>query len=82
MDIQRKTVGSVTVLSFTGEFDAMDLRAFGVGPRTWLAQLHARGRDYVLIACGVLLFLVSLGLSLFGYGQFWVPAWALAWAAG
>ena len=26
MDIQRKTVGSVTILSFTGEFDAMDLR--------------------------------------------------------
>ncbi|MCJ7825826.1 MAG: energy-coupling factor transporter transmembrane protein EcfT [Anaerolineales bacterium] len=25
--------------------DAMDLRAFGIGPRTWLIQLHYRWRD-------------------------------------
>ena len=62
--------------------DAMDLRAFGIGPRTWLEQLHYRPRDYLLIAFGVLLFLVALALSLFGAGRLWVPAWALAWAGG
>ena len=75
----------VTIHAIAGSediIDAMDLRAFGVGPRTWLAQLHTRRRDHVLIACGVLLFLASLGLSLFGYGQLWIPAWALAWAGG
>jgi energy-coupling factor transport system permease protein len=60
--------------------DAMDLRAFGVGPRTWLEQLHYRRRDYFLVGFGVLLFLVALALSLFGAGRLWVPAWALAWA--
>ena len=72
----------VTINAIVGAediIDAMDLRAFGVGPRTWLEQLHYRWRDYVLIMFGVLLFLVSLGLSLLGYGQFWVPDWALAW---
>ena len=60
--------------------DAMDLRAFGVQPRTWLQQLHYRWRDYALIAFAVLLLLVSITLSLFGYGRLWVPDWALAWA--
>jgi energy-coupling factor transport system permease protein len=60
--------------------DAMDLRAFGVGPRTWLEQLHYRWRDYVLVGFGVLLLLVALVLSLFGFGRLWVPAWALTWA--
>jgi energy-coupling factor transport system permease protein len=72
----------VTIHAIAGSediIDAMDLRAFGVGPRTWLQELHYRRRDYVLTAFGVLMFLVSLALSLYGFGQFWVPAWALAW---
>jgi len=60
--------------------DAMDLRAFGIGPRTWLEQLRYRRRDYVLIALAVLLLIFSVIFSLFGYGQLWVPDWALAWA--
>ena len=75
----------VTIHAIAGSediIDAMDLRAFGVGPRTWLEQLHYRSRDYALIAFGVLLFLVALALSLFGAGRLWVPAWALAWAGG
>jgi energy-coupling factor transport system permease protein len=53
--------------------DAMDLRAFGVGPRTWLDELHYSRRDYVLIAFGILLVVVSLALSIAGFGRFWVP---------
>jgi energy-coupling factor transport system permease protein len=57
----------------------MDLRAFGVVPRTWLEQLSYRRRDYLLIAFGVLLFVAYLALSLIGFGRLWVPEWALAW---
>ena len=66
----------VTIHAIIGSediIDAMDLRAFGVGPRTWLEQLHFRRRDYVLVVCGVVLLVGSLGLSVLGYGHFWVP---------
>lgn len=53
--------------------DAMDLRAFGVGVRTWIQELHYRKRDYVLIGIGLLMVLLSASLSLFGFGKFWVP---------
>jgi energy-coupling factor transport system permease protein len=53
--------------------DAMDLRAFGVGPRTWLQKLEYRRRDYALIAFGVVLAAVSLSLPVIGLGTFWVP---------
>lgn len=67
----------VTIHALAGSediIDAMDLRAFGVGPRTWLQELKYRRRDRILIACGVLLLLLSTSLSLFGVGKFWVPA--------
>jgi len=61
----------------TGEevVDAMDLRAFGVGPRTWLKDLDLQyqRRDYFLIGLGVLIMLTAFALSLLGYGGFWVP---------
>jgi energy-coupling factor transport system permease protein len=66
----------VTIHAIIGSediIDAMDLRAFGVGPRTWLEQLHYRRRDYFLIGLGVLILVGSLTLSLFGFGKFWVP---------
>jgi energy-coupling factor transport system permease protein len=73
----------VTIHAIAGSediIDAMDLRAFGVGPRTWLVQLHYRRRDRVLIGFGLFLLLVSVPLSLVGFGRLWVPNWALAWA--
>lgn len=73
----------VTIHAIVGSediIDAMDLRAFGVGPRTWLQELHFRRRDYVLVVFGAMLFLISLGVSLFGLGKFWVPAFLLALA--
>ncbi len=66
----------VTIHAIIGSediIDAMDLRAFGVGPRTWLEQLHYRRRDRFLIGFGVLLIFVSLLISVFGFGKFWVP---------
>jgi energy-coupling factor transport system permease protein len=73
----------VTIHAIAGSediIDAMDLRAFGVGPRTWLEQLHYRRRDYVLTGAAVLLFVVSLAFSLLGHARLWIPDWALAWA--
>ncbi len=66
----------VTIHAIAGSediIDAMDLRAFGIGPRTWIQELHYRNRDYALIVFGVLLLLAAMGLSLIGMGKFWVP---------
>jgi len=66
----------VTIHAIIGSediIDAMDLRAFGVGPRTWLEELRYRTRDKVLIGCGVILLVASLTMLLLGYGGFWVP---------
>lgn len=62
--------------------DAMDLRAFGVGPRTWLDELHYQTRDRVLIALGVAILVVSVGVSVAGYGAFWVPEAFIRWVTG
>jgi len=70
----------VTVHALAGSediIDAMDLRAFGTGPRTWLIKLQYQPRDYALMAFGVLLFLVSMAASLLGLGGFWVPPFML-----
>lgn len=66
----------VTIHAIVGSediIDAMDLRAFGIGPRTWLEQLKYRKRDRALIAFGIVILVVSVGLSLLGFGKFWVP---------
>lgn len=69
------------IVSSEDVIDAMDLRAFGVGPRTWLEQLVYRKRDRLLIAFGIFLIGFSVGLSLLGFGKFWVPQFLLAAAA-
>ncbi|MFZ1042198.1 MAG: energy-coupling factor transporter transmembrane component T [Anaerolineales bacterium] len=66
----------VTIHAIIGSediIDAMDLRAFGVGPRTWLDQLTYQRHDRNLIAFGVLILLISFVVGFLGYGSFWVP---------
>jgi len=75
----------VTIHAIIGSediIDAMDLRAFGVGPRTWLEELHYQRRDRVLIAVGIVLLAASLTLLMFGYGGFWVPEALIRLAGG
>jgi energy-coupling factor transport system permease protein len=75
----------VTIHAIIGSediIDAMDLRAFGIGPRTWLEVLPYRTRDRILIAFGVLLLLASLTLLFLGYGSFWVPETLIRLAGG
>ncbi len=56
--------------------DAMDLRAFGVGPRTWLPRLQYRPLDIIYIAIGVLIVAGTIVLKQAGFGGLWVPpAW-------
>jgi energy-coupling factor transport system permease protein len=63
--------------------DAMDLRAFGVGPRTWLDVLKREFKDRLLIWFGVAILIVSLILGgVLGYGQFWVPQALIRLAGG
>lgn len=75
----------VTIHAIIGSediIDAMDLRAFGVGPRTWLQQLTYRRRDRILVAFGVLILVVSFAVGFLGLGKFWVPPELLRMAAG
>jgi energy-coupling factor transport system permease protein len=75
----------VTINAIVGAediIDAMDLRAFGVGPRTWARQLTYRRADKVLVAASVLIFAVSTGLAFMGVGRLWVPEGLLRLATG
>lgn len=66
----------VTIHAIIGSediIDAMDLRAFGIGPRTWLEELHYQKRDRILIGAGLFLLVLALAVISFGYGGFWVP---------
>jgi energy-coupling factor transport system permease protein len=66
----------VTINAIVGAedtIDAMDLRGFGTGRRTWLRQL-AYGRIDLLVLAGFGLLLVAITiLSLTGHTRLWVP---------
>jgi len=70
------------IISSEDIIDAMDLRAFGVGPRTWLDVLTRDFKDRVLIWFGVTMVIVSFALGIFGFGKFWVPEALLRLAGG
>lgn len=75
----------VTIHAIIGSediIDAMDLRAFGIGPRTWLEKLTYRTRDRVLIGFGIAILVASVVLLFLGYGGFWVPDFLLQMAGG
>ena len=75
----------VTIHAIIGSediIDAMDLRAFGIGPRTWLQKLDYKTRDRILIGVGLAILLVSLALGTLGLGGFWVPPELIALTGG
>lgn len=66
----------VTIHAIIGSediIDSMDLRGFGVRPRTWIQILEFKNRDYVLMFIAIVLLTSSVGLSLLGVGKFWIP---------
>ena len=75
----------VTIHAIIGSediIDAMDLRAFGIGPRTWLEVLDYHLRDRILVAVGFVILAVWLGVGFIGFGNFWVPPILLKLAGG
>jgi energy-coupling factor transport system permease protein len=70
------------VVSAEDIIDAMDQRAFGVGPRTWVRQLTYRRADKALIVASILLFVGSTILAFMGIGRLWVPEVLLRLAGG
>lgn len=52
------------VLDAEDRANAMDLRAFGTGPRTWLQELRYAPRDYVLIAASLALLIAGIAARL------------------
>ena len=64
----------------TGEdvANAMDLRCFGLRPRTWIQRLSYRRADLAVIGLGILLLAGSLVVrNVLGLGDFWIPAWLI-----
>ena len=55
--------------------DAMDLRAFGSGPRTWSVVLPMRWIDWALLAAAIAVLVVVTMLNCFTptFGNLWVP---------
>jgi energy-coupling factor transport system permease protein len=47
--------------------NAMELRCFGIGKRTWLLELHARTFDRIIIALTLILFIGLTALNIAGY---------------
>jgi energy-coupling factor transport system permease protein len=71
----------VTMNSIIGGEDvtnAMDLRCFGIKPRTWLEKTDFRQRDIVLLVFTGVMLIASIILSVvFHFGTFWMPAWLI-----
>jgi energy-coupling factor transport system permease protein len=71
----------VTMNSIIGGEDvtnAMDLRCFGIKPRTWLEKTTFKRRDYVLLVFTAVMLVGSIILSTaFHFGDFWMPAWLI-----
>jgi energy-coupling factor transport system permease protein len=72
------TIGSI--LKGEDVIDAMNLHAFGTGPRTWSQELRYHARDVALIALGAGLFVGAIALAALRLNGLWVPEWLLALA--
>ena len=75
----RRTIPLVTPLTINAivgaedTIDAMDLRGFGTGPRTWLRQLAFDRTDWVVLLAFVALLAVITVMSFAGLTRLWVP---------
>ena len=69
-------VGSIAGAEDT--IDAMDLRGFGVGRRTWLRQLRFGRADWFTIVAAVAFVLLATYLNLSGHSQHYLLPFLLA----
>ena len=75
----------VTINAIVGAedtIDAMDLRGFGTGPRTWLRHLTMERTDRLVIGAFLLLFVVITVLSFSGLTRLWTPPFLIGLAGG
>lgn len=62
------------ILSGEDITNAMDLRCFGIRPRTWVETLQFHWYDWALMAAAALLLIGALVLTeVYGIGGFWMP---------
>jgi energy-coupling factor transport system permease protein len=74
----------VTVNAIVGAedtIDAMDLRGFGTGKRTWIRELAYGRTDWIVLASAVALLVTVTALSLTGQTRLWVPDLLISLAA-
>jgi energy-coupling factor transport system permease protein len=57
--------------------DAMDLRGFGVRPRTWLPKLSFKSIDWFIVAFAIFLLAGTIVLKQAGLVNFWVPTFLI-----
>lgn len=62
--------------------DAMDLRAFGTGRRTWLRELRFDRLDRAILAFFVALLVAATILGFLGFSRPWVPPFLIQLAGG
>jgi energy-coupling factor transport system permease protein len=53
--------------------DALDMRGFGLGPRTWIHRRRLRIVDWLLVLFGLLLLIGGIAWRVVGGGGLWVP---------
>ena len=53
--------------------DAMDLRAFGTGRRTWLRELVYDNIDKLILLASVSILAIITALNFAGYTDLWTP---------
>ncbi len=75
----RRTIPLITPLTINAivgaedTIDAMDLRGFGIGPRTWLRQLAFDRTDWAVLLGFIALLVTVTVLSFAGLTRLWVP---------
>ena len=62
--------------------DAMDLRGFGTGPRTWLRELRYDRSDRSVLVLALMIFVAITIASVLGLTKLWVFPPLLTLAAG
>ena len=63
------------ILSGEDMTNALDMRGFGLRPRTWLHARRLRPIDWLLIGFGVAILIASIGWRVAYGGDLWVPAY-------
>jgi energy-coupling factor transport system permease protein len=72
------TIGSI--LKGEDVVDAMNLHAFGSGPRTWSQELHYHARELDVISLSVAFLGAAVAIAAQRQAGLWVPGWLLALA--